>query len=62
MKLFQNDKWFLFRWINNGYFVFRIVKNFTCKLLWNGSCLAFMFLMPMMFEVLCEQEAVLDKI
>ena len=63
MKLIQNDRGnFFFKMINSGYFVFRIVKNFTTKMLWNGSCLAFMFLMPMMFEVLCEQEAVLDKI
>lgn len=48
--------------INAGYFVFAIVKKFTKRLLWNGSCFAFMFLMPIMFEVLCEQEAVLDKI
>lgn len=54
IKLIQNDKRFIFRMINRSYFVFRIVKNFTFKLLWNGSCLAFMFLMPMMFEVLCE--------
>lgn len=55
MKLILNDKNnFFFRMINSGYFVFRIVKNFTTKMLWNGSCLAFMFLMPMMFEVMCE--------
>jgi Sec-independent protein secretion pathway component TatC len=42
--------------------LWNIVKKFTFKLLWNGSCFAFMFMMPIMFEVLTEQEAVLDKI
>ena len=60
--MIPNNKWFLFRFINQGYRLFTIVKKFTFGLLWNGSCLAFMFLMPIMFEVLCEQEAVLDKI
>mmetsp|Transcript_28677 Transcript_28677/g.33697 ORF Transcript_28677/g.33697 Transcript_28677/m.33697 type:complete len:101 (+) Transcript_28677:43-345(+) len=52
--LIPNEKYFIFRFINQGYMLFRIVKNFTCKFLWNSSCLAFMFLLPMMFEVLCE--------
>ena len=51
-----------FRWINAGYKLFSIVKSFTFKLLWGGSCFAFMFMMPAMFEILTEQEAVLDKI
>jgi len=61
-KLIKNDSNFFFRFINAGYSLFRIVKTFTFKLLWNGSCLAFMFLLPIMFEVFTEQEAVLDKI
>ena len=48
--------------INQGYMLFNIVKKFTLKIMWSGSCLAFMFLMPVMFEILTEQEAVLDKI
>ena len=60
--LIKNPTNFFYRFINEGYHLFRIVKIFTFKMLWNGSCLAFMFLMPIMFEVLCEQEAVLDKI
>ena len=60
--LINNNRYFIFRFINQGYNLFYIVKNFTQKLLWNSSCIAFMFLMPIMFEVLCEQEAVLDKI
>ena len=61
-KLIKNDSNFMFRFINQGYMLWNIVKKFTFKLLWNGSCFAFMFMMPIMFEVLTEQEAVLDKI
>ncbi len=61
-KLIKNDSNFIFRFINQGYLLWNIVKKFTFKLLWNGSCFAFMFMMPIMFEVLTEQEAVLDKI
>jgi len=48
--------------INHGYKLFSIVKSFSFRLLWGGSCLAFMFLMPVFFEIFTEQEAVLDKI
>lgn len=48
--------------INHGYKLFTIVKGFTYKLLWTGSCFAFMFLLPILFEINCEQEAVLEKI
>ena len=61
-KLIKNDTNFFFKFINTGYQLFNIVKRFTFKMLWNGSCFAFMFMMPIMFEVLTEQEAVLDKI
>ena len=61
-KLIKNDTNLFFKFINGGYSLFRIVKTFTFKLLWSGSCLCFMFMMPIMFEVLTEQEAVLDKI
>ncbi len=61
-KLIKNDSNFIYRFINQGYMLWNIVKKFTFKLLWNGSCFAFMFMMPIMFEVLTEQEAVLDKI
>ena len=44
------------------YYLFCIVRKFTFKALWTGSCVGFMFMMPIMFEVLTEQEAVLDKI
>lgn len=61
-KLIKNDSFLLYRLINHGYAIFAIVKKFTFKIMWNGSCLGFMFLMPFMFEVLTEQQAVLDKI
>ena len=51
-----------FRMINHGYKLFAIVKSFSFRLLWTGSCFAFMFIMPVFFEIFSEQEAVLDKI
>jgi len=61
-KLIKNDTNMCYKGVNLMFKVFKIVKDFTFKFLWKGSCLAFMFLMPIMFEVLTEQEAVLDKI
>lgn len=62
-KLFKNDgNNFVLRFFNRGYYMFAIVKKFTFKILWIGSCLSLMFLMPAIFETLTEQEAVLDKI
>ena len=52
----------LFKGVNHMYKLFTIVRSFTFNFMWKGSCLAFMFIMPIMFEVLTEQEAVLDKI
>ena len=53
---------FLFRAANIGYYFFNIVKKFAFKMLWGLSCVGFMFVLPAMFEMLSEQEAVLDKI
>ena len=53
---------FLFRAANMGFTLFTIVKKFTFKMLWIGSCLGFMFIMPCLFEIAQEQEAVLEKI
>ena len=61
-KLIQNDNNMLFKGVNHMYKLFTIVRSFTFNFMWKGSCLAFMFIMPIMFEVLTEQEAVLDKI
>ena len=43
------------RVVNTGYNLFMIVTDFSKKLLWFGSCAAFMFLLPMGFEIFCEQ-------
>lgn len=48
--------------INHGYKLFSIVKGFTFKLLWAGSCCAFMFMLPVLFEIFSEQEEVIEKI
>lgn len=61
-KLIKNDSFFLYKMINHGYWLFNIVRTFTKRQLWNLSCFGFLFLVPFMFEVLSEQEAVLDKI
>ena len=42
--------------------MYNIIKKFVFKMAWAGSCIAFMFIMPTLFEVFNEQEAVLDKI
>jgi len=39
-----------------------IVCNFTKKILWVGSCLAFMYLMPNFLEIVSEQQKILMKI
>ena len=48
--------------VNHGYKLFTIVKSFTFKLLWTGSCFAFMFMLPVLFEIFSEQEEVIEKI
>ena len=53
--------WF-FMFVNRGYQLFAIVKRFSFKIMWTGSCIGFMFIMPALFEMMSEQEAVLDKI
>jgi hypothetical protein len=62
-KFFKNDSSSMFlRMINRFYHIFAIVKRFTFKMLWTGSCIGLMWVMPVMFEVMTEQEAVMDKI
>jgi hypothetical protein len=54
-KLIQNDKNSkLYKCINYGYKLVYIVGSFAKKLLWFGSCIAFMYLMPMSFEIFAE--------
>ena len=60
--MIKNDTNVVFKGVNWMYYLFCIVRKFTFKALWTGSCVGFMFMMPIMFEVLTEQEAVLDKI
>ena len=55
-KIFKDDKKNWVYWIvNKGFAVVYIVWDFSKKLLWVGSCLAFMFLVPMSFEIFNEQ-------
>ncbi len=62
-KLIQNDKAnFFYRIINYSYGFGYIIWNFGKKLLWFGSCVAFMFLLPMGFEIFVEQSRILAKI
>jgi hypothetical protein len=63
IKLIKNDKNNkLYQIINAGYKFVYIVSTFTRKLLWFGSCLAFMYLLPMSFEIFTEQQRILQKI
>ena len=45
-----------------GYSLVMIVKDFTGKLLWYGSCLGLMFVFPMSFEMFNEQQKILMRI
>lgn len=72
VKLIANDKGNkLYQFINLGYKMVYIVCNFSKKLLWFGSCskrvtnhliVAFLYLMPMSFEIFSEQQRILQKI
>ena len=62
-KLIKDDKGnILYRLINMGYGMFMIVKEFTGKILWVGSCSMLMFMIPMAFEIFKEQQKVMMKI
>ena len=76
IKLIKNDKNNkLYKAINAIYKFYYIISSFTRKLLWFGSCgkyilyrfdsgcvVAFMYIMPMSFEIFTEQQRVLQKI
>lgn len=62
-KLIQNDsKNKFYKLINKTYQLFFIVNSFVRKLLWFGSCIAFMYVMPISFEIFSEQQKILQKI
>ena len=51
-KLIENDKGRIWvKMINGFYGVFMIVKDFSFKILWFGSCVGLMFIFPMSFEM-----------
>ena len=55
-KLIANDgKSMLYRTINKGYTFYMIISTFTKKLIWFGTCAAFMWGMPIMYELFQEQ-------
>ena len=55
-KLIQNDgKSIIYRTINRGYTFYMIISTFTKKLIWFGTCAAFMWGMPIMYELFQEQ-------
>jgi hypothetical protein len=54
-KLIEDDKGKpLYKLINAGYSLWMIVCGFSKKILWVGSCLAFMYLMPNFLEIMSE--------
>ena len=61
-KLIQNDKGsIIYRMINRGYTLFMIVGAFSRRLLWFGSCAAFLWIFPVSYELFCEQQKILMK-
>ena len=61
-KIFEVETRFYHSPINFLYTTYMIVKDFTGRLLWFGSCFTFMFLFPMAFEIMCEQQSIFRKI
>ena len=54
-KLIQADKGNVFyRMVNSGYTLYMIVMNFSKKILWTGSCFAFLYFFPVGFEIFNE--------
>lgn len=54
-KLIKDDKNNRFyKLVNTGYTIFMIVMNFSKKIIWFGSCFAFMYLFPMSLELFNE--------
>ena len=61
-KLIQNDKNSrLYRGINVAYGLFYIIKTFSGKILWFGSCVALMYLLPLNILLFKDQEMVLSR-
>ena len=61
-KLIQNDKGNrLYRGINIAYGLFYIIKTFSGKLMWMGSCVALMYLLPLNILLFKDQEMVLSR-
>ena len=62
-KLIKEDKGnYLYKFINMGYSLFMIVKDFSFRMLWFGSCVGLMFVFPMSFEMFNEQQKILMRI
>lgn len=62
-KLIKNDKNnALYRFINKSFQMFYILAIQGRKIIWFASCLAFMYLLPMSFEIFSEQQRILQKI
>ena len=53
---------FFARSMNLGYNVFRMVTHFSRSLMWFGSCIAFMWVFPITFELFQEQQKILMKL
>ena len=54
-KLIKNDKGsIIYRLINRSYSCIMILSTFTRRLLWFGSCAAFLWLFPISYELFNE--------
>ena len=61
-KLIKNDKGNkLYQGINGIYKLFYIIKTFSGKILWYGSCMGLMYLLPINLLLFKDQEIVLQK-
>ena len=52
----------LYKMINRGYNAGMTVYTFSTKLLWIGSCCAFLWAFPLAYELFNEQQKILMKI
>ena len=52
----------MYRLINRTYQLFYILGTQGRKILWFVSCIAFMYVLPMSFEIFAEQQRILQKI
>ena len=61
-RIYENETTSLHKIVNHSYNLFMIVTDFTKKILWFGTCFAFMFVFPYGFLHFTELMAIQSKI